>query len=158
MDNKLDFTLSEQVVNEATQLLEKLLLLLKPHFIALSPNERKTIPKMSDKTQPFVEKTIAYCDSMPQFIPPYMDVKALKNDIELYNQLIPLLRLVKQLYSGIDDTAMQAGGESYINALNYYNTVKQGSRNDIPGAKGIVADLSKRFAKNRSEELEEPKE
>ncbi len=152
MDNKLNFTLSEPVVNEATQLLNNVLTLLKPKFIALSPAERKTIPKMSDKTQPFVEKTIAYCDSMPQFVPPFMDVEALKNDLKLYNQLVQLLRLTKQLCDGLDDTAMQAGGECYVNALNYYNSVKQASRFDVQGAKAITEDLSKRFVKSRTDE------
>jgi len=34
-----------------------------------------------------------------------------------------------------------ADGESYINALSYYNSIKQAAKMDIPGAKSIYEDL-----------------
>lgn len=154
MDNNIDFTLPEAVATEAGEALNHALTLLKPYLIALSPAERQAIPNMSDKTLPFVEKTIAYCDSNPQFVPPFMRTDVLKSNMLLYKQLIPLLRVVKQLNNGLDDTSMKAGAGCYTNSLNYYNTAKQADRNDIPGAKGVVEDLRKRFVKNRNEELE----
>lgn len=154
MEKKSNPALPVPVALEASLLLNNALTLLKPYLIALSAAERRAIPNMSDKTQPFAEKTIAYCDTTPQFVPPYMDTEALKNDMELYRQLIPLLRIVKQLSNGIDDTAMKAGADCYTNGLNYYNSVRQATRMDIPGAKSIYEDLRKRFVKNRSEELE----
>lgn len=152
MENKIQTSIPEPVINEASQLLNNTLTVLKPYLIALSPNERRSIPKMSDKTQPFVDKCIAYCDSSPQFVPPYLNVDALKTDMQVYTSLIPLFRMVKQLSNGLDDTIMQAGAECYTNALTLYNSVKQAGRNDIPGAKGIAEDLSKRFAKSRNGE------
>lgn len=70
--------------------------------------------------------------------------------LNFINQLVPLLRVVKQMSDGLDDTSMQAGAESYVNALAYYNAVKQAAKMNIPGAKAIFEDLSKRFAKARS--------
>lgn len=148
----------EPVINEATQLITNAITVLKPYLIALTPMERKTMKKMSDRTYPFVEKTRDYTISLPQFIPPYMDAVKLNTDLELYNHLIDLLRLGKQLTNGLDDTALAVGGECYSNALNYYGTIKQATKLNVPGAKNTYEDLSKRFAKNRNDKEEEAKE
>ncbi len=123
---------------------------LQPYLIALTPGERRTIPKMSDKTLPFVEKTLEYCQTAPQFAPPFMDREALAADMKITQRLTPLLRTTIALNNGLDDTVMEAGGESFINALSYYNSVKQAAKINVPGAKSIYDDLKKRFEKTKS--------
>ena len=152
MDNKINFAIPEEAITQATQKLNEVAAILLPYLIALTPEERRTIPKMSDKTMPFVEKTIEYCETAPQFAPPYLDSKALVGDMKVTQQLTPLLRTAIALNDGLDDTVMEAGGESYVNALSYYNSVKQAAKMNVPGAKSIYDDLSKRFerAKNVS--------
>ncbi len=154
MDNKINFIIPDAVVTDVTQLLTQVDVALKPYLIALSPAERHSMPKMSDKTQPFVEKTLDYSVSAPQFAPPYMDVTELTNDMKVFDQLNPLLRLATALKDGLDDTRMMAGGESYINALSYYNSIKQATKMDVPGAKSIYEDLKKRFVKNKTDKEE----
>jgi hypothetical protein len=107
---------------------------------------------------PFVEKTCDYTQASPQFIPPYLDVQQLQNDLTNFEKLTGLLRLSKQLTSGIDDTAMQAGADGYTKALSYYNSAKQATKMNVPGAKGIHEDLRKRFSKSRSDKDESEKE
>lgn len=152
MDKKINTTIPEAVISEASQALNNALAILEPYLIALTPAERQAIPNMSDKTLPFVEKTLAYTASTPQFVPQYMNLTALKTDYQTYDQLIPLFRVVKQLSNGLDDTTMQAGAECYTNALNFYNSVKQAARIDVPGAKAIHEDLRKRFVKSKPED------
>jgi hypothetical protein len=60
------------------------------------------------------------------------------------------LRTAIALNDGLDDTVMEAGGESYVNALSYYNSVKQVAKMNVPGAKSIHDDLKKRFEKTKS--------
>lgn len=150
MDNKINFSIPDEVIAQVKQQLTEVTTILKPYLIALTPAERQAIPKMSDKTVPFVEKTLDYCTSAPQFAPTFMDRDELAADMKVVNQLIPVFRVVKQLSDGLDDTSMQAGAESYVNALAYYNSVKMAAKNDVPGAKAIYEDLSKRFVKARS--------
>ena len=159
MATKTPTGIPEPVINEATQLLTNALIVLKPYLIALRPMERRDMSKMSDKTLPFVEKTIAYCESAPQFAPAFMNVEQLNVDFEVYNQLIPLLRLSRQLTSGLDDTSMKIGSGCFNNALTYYNLAKLGSRMDVPGAKTIYDDLRKRFYRtytNGEKDIENP--
>lgn len=118
---------------------------LAPFLIALTPEQRKTIPKMSDGTVPFVTKVMDYATSDPQFAPPYMDVPEMKKDFDATTQLMPLLRTVEQVESNLNDTTMLAGSEAYIAALSYYNSVKMAAKMNIPGAKTIYDDLKVRF-------------
>lgn len=155
MDNKIDFTIPQEVIDGVTQKLNEIDTALKPYLLALSPDERKSLPKMGDGTQPFVEKAMDYSASAPQFAPPYMDTQGLTNDMKIHEQLTPLLRQVRMLSDGLDDTTMQAGAESYMCSLTYYNSVKMAAKMDIPGAKSIYEDLSKRFEKAKSEKDDE---
>ena len=150
MENKINFTIPEELVAQATANLNNAVNLLLPYLIALSPEERKTIPKMSDKTAPFVDKCLDYSNSSPQFAPPYMDKEAMAGDLKVNKQLTPLFRIVKGLFDGLDDTVMESGAEAYLVALGYYNSVKQAAKMDIPGAKAIYEDLRKRFEKAKT--------
>jgi hypothetical protein len=150
MENKINFIVPQEVIDIVTGKLNDAAEELQPFLIALTPEERRTIPKMSDKTMPFVEKTLEYCQTAPQFAPPYMDSEALSGDFHVTQQLTPLFRTIKALNDGLDDTIMEAGGEAYVNALSYYNSVKQAAKMNVPGAKSIYEDLKKRFERSKA--------
>ncbi|SHK20623.1 hypothetical protein SAMN04488028_103361 [Reichenbachiella agariperforans] len=120
---------------------------LAPYLLALTSEQRKTIPKMGDGTVPFVDKVMDYAVSDSMFVPPYMDVPEMSKDFAVVSVLMPLLRTVDQLQSNLSDTTMMAGSEAYVAALSYYNSVKMAAKQNVPGAKAIHDDLKKRFAK-----------
>lgn len=155
MENQIDFVIPDGVMSDVTEKLNEVSAALAPYLIALTPDQRRELPKMSDKTIPFVEKTLDYTASDPQFAPPYMNKEELANDMKAHGQLTELFRVVQQLNSKLDDTTMEAGAESYINALSYYNSVKQAAKMNVPGAKTIYDDLRKRFQKNSTPNAEE---
>jgi hypothetical protein len=101
--------------------------------------------KMGDKTVSFVEKTLDYVRSNPEFVPAYMNVYEFEKDTIAVKNLVAMLNPIMQLEQGIDDTEMLAGSESYTAALIYYNSVKQAAKNNVPNAAAIYDDLSKRF-------------
>ena len=147
MDNKINFSIPKEVVADVTTKLNDVIAQLKPYLIALTPEERQELAKMSDGTVPFVQKCLDYCVSNPEFSPKFINFNDLRDDMKVYEQLIPVYRLVQQLENKLNDTATQAGAESYVCALSYYNSVKYAARMDAPGAKAIVDDLSKRFVR-----------
>ncbi len=118
---------------------------LTPHLIALRPDERKELPKMSDKTIPFVNKVLSYASSNPEFLPPFVQQVELNKDVNAVNTLNSVLKQLEQITDGIDDTMMLAGSEAYIASLSYYNSVKQGAKMNVPNAKIIFDDLKARF-------------
>jgi hypothetical protein len=150
MDNKVNSSVPEAVISEATSKLNEVVNILKPYLIALSPTERHDLPKMSDGTLPFVQKCLDYCKSNPEFAPAYVNYNELTEDMKMYQQLLPLYRVVLQLENKLNDTSMQAGAESYVSSLSYYNSVKNAAKYDAPGAKAIYEDLKKRFTKEKA--------
>ncbi|MDF9795048.1 hypothetical protein OKW21_000311 [Catalinimonas alkaloidigena] len=116
-----------------TKKLQEISALLKSYLIALQPAEHQSLPKMSDKTIPFVEKVLEYTKSNPEFTPSYLQVDEMEIDIQAVDDLRRLYREVEQLCKNLDDTMMLSGSEAYAAALAYYNSVKQASKMNVPG-------------------------
>jgi hypothetical protein len=147
MENKINFSIPDDVITNVTTRLNEIVELMRPYLIALTPAERQELPKMSDGTLPFVQKCLGYCQTNPEFAPPFINFDELAADMKVFEQLLPMYRMVVQLENKLSDTSMQAGAESYLNALSYYNSVKYAAKMNTPGAKAIAEDLSKRFVR-----------
>jgi hypothetical protein len=145
MENKISIEIPAADLAAVKAALQQVQTILAPYVIALTPEQRKRIPKMSDGTEPFVEKVMDYAESDPQFLPPFVNLVELKKDWQAVLGLMPLLRMVDQIQDTLSDTAMMAGSEAYIGALSYYNSVKQAAKVNAPDAKAIHEDLRKRF-------------
>lgn len=131
--------------------------LLKPYLVALTPDERKQIPKMSDKTQPFVEKVLDYAKSSPEFAPAYLSVDGLGIDLKTFHDLTSIMQVLQPLCENLGDTEMTSGSGAYTAALTYYNSVKQAAKMNVPSAKAIHEDLRKRFEKTAAAAKPTPK-
>jgi hypothetical protein len=118
---------------------------LKPHLVALSKEERKALPKMGDRTIPFVDKVIEYASAQPEFVPAYMNLPELRNDFNGVSTLNQMYRPLEQVVSNLNDTLLLSGSEAYKAALQFYNYVKQAAKNNVPDAKVIYEELKKRF-------------
>ena len=113
---------------------------------------------MSDKTQPFVQKTVGYAISNPEFVPFFIDAKDLVIDFGNATALAPVFQLAQQLCNNINDTEMVAGSEAYRSALGVYDGVKLGDKNGIAGARSIREDLRMRFpGRSKGRGGDEPK-
>ena len=146
-ENIISISLEEEDITGIQDALDGIDIVLDPLLIALTPQQRRTLPKMSDGTLPFVSKVMDYAESDPQFVPPFLDVPELKKDFDAVDLLMPLQRRIEQLNSKLADTLMLAGSEAYVASLSYYHSVKMGVKMNVPGAKPIFDDLSKRFEK-----------
>ncbi|MGD9488602.1 MAG: hypothetical protein AB7W47_11310 [Calditrichaceae bacterium] len=131
-----------QTINGALQTLKET---LKPYISSLTPDDRRELPKMSDRTVPFVSKTLEYAESNEQFAPAYMNVAELNKDVKAVETLTQFFRQVEDVYKQLDDTIMLAGSEAYVASLAFYNSIKLASRMSVPGAEPIYRDLKERF-------------
>lgn len=150
MENKIIVSIPDQVISDVTKRILESISLLNPYLIALTPTERHDLPKMSDGTLPFVQKCLDYCQANPEFAPSYINFEGLAEDMKTYEQLQPIFRMIVQLENKLNDTSMEAGAESYVSSLSYYNSVKNAAKYDAPGAKAIYEDLKKRFVKEKA--------
>lgn len=121
--------------------------LLEEYLVALSADQRRDLPKMSDKTMPFVDKALEYGKANPEFVPAYLNMNEFEIDLKAVNDLKTLLNPLSQLCRNLEDTTILSGSEAYQSALTYYNNVKQAAKMNVPSAKNIADDLGKRFVK-----------
>ena len=145
MENRISIEIPPADLQAIKAALQQVQSLLEPYVIALTPEQRKTIPKMSDGTEPFVEKVMDYAANNAEFLPPFVNPAELQKDWNATMGLLPLLRMTQQIQDTMSDTAMLAGSEAYVGALSYYNSVKQAAKVNPPDAKDIYEDLTKRF-------------
>jgi len=128
-----------------TTIEEKLL----PHLVDLTKEDRKGLPKMRDKTVPFVEKALEYAETNSQLVPAYLNVPEMRTDFNAVGTLTELYRRVEQLYDTLDDTILLSGSEAYKSALNFYKAVKNAAKAGAHGAEVISNDLKQRFEKSK---------
>jgi hypothetical protein len=125
--------------------IQEVLTLLHPYLLALTPQERRELPKMGEKTIGFVEKAHDFARQNPNLVPPYVEMSDFGIDFADAHGLWTLHNIVLQLEEGISDTEMIAGSEAYQAALMFYNSVKMASTQNIPGAKAVYEELKTRF-------------
>lgn len=123
--------------------------LLGPYMVALTPDERRGIPKMSDKTVTFVSKTLEYANAYPQFAPAYLNVAGLQIDVKAVDDLTSVEQLVENVALQLNDSIMISGSEAYVAALTFYGSVKEAARRNVPAAKAIYDDLKVRFEQSK---------
>lgn len=152
MENRISIEIPQKDLDVMRDSLNTIRDTMSKYLLSLTPDQRKRMAKMSDGTEPFVEKVMEYSVTDPQFCPPYMDVVELKKDLEAYEKLKPFLTAAAQLGDELSDTAMMAGSEAYTSALSYYNSVKMAAKMNVNGAKAIYEDLKKRFEKSSKRE------
>ena len=145
--NQVSIVIPQEVLTEVETAVATIKNKLEPYLVSLTPEERRDMVKMSDKTFPFVEKTLNYAESVPKFAPPYMNVAELKVDFTAVKDLSSILNPLLEVTSNLEDSKMVSGGEAYVSALAYCNSVKLAAKMDIPDAKPIYDDLKQRFVK-----------
>lgn len=114
---------------------------LKPYLVTLTVVERQELPRMSDGISPFVQRALEYAQTHTGFVPTYVNIKALKNDLEVVDVLAQIFRPIEQLYFDVNDTMTLSGSEAYVASLAFYHSVKQAEKMNVSGAKVIAEDL-----------------
>ncbi|MBW4476765.1 MAG: hypothetical protein KME54_07800 [Tolypothrix brevis GSE-NOS-MK-07-07A] len=130
----------EAVMEAIATIKEKL-----PFLIDLTADERKSLPKLGDKSRGFVIKALQVATQNPDFLPRSFDVNEMRLDVELFEALYPVLLSLTQLQQLVDDTLIATGSEAYIAALAVYNYAK--ASGDVSGLDTVIDDLGRRFTR-----------
>ncbi len=148
MENQISIQIPAEVLAEAAQKLDEVNALLNPFLVALTPEERKRLPKMGEDNLMFVEKSTEYIKSHPALVPAFVDTAELDIDLKAVYDITTLARIAERLCMSLNDTMMLAGSEAYTAALSFYNSVKVAAKRNVKGAEPVHNDLKKRFVKN----------
>ncbi|OON69784.1 hypothetical protein [Hymenobacter sp. CRA2] len=146
MGNTFHQDIPADVLQRVQSALDTIKAELAPYLVSLTPEERKTMLRMADKTVAFVQKTTDYATTNPAFVPAFVELAELKQDAAALDGLTPLHQQLEQLALDVDSTMMTAGSEAYGNALTIYNNIKFMAQNRQPGAQAAFDDLRQRFA------------
>jgi len=145
MNNIHNQSIPQNILTQVNAKIAEVIGLLKPYTLTLTPEERKNMLKLGDKSSAFVDKAFEYTKTNPEFIPAFMTANDFEIDLADSKNLVGPVSLVTQLLYSLDDTMMVAGSEAYYAALYYYSNVQQSAAVNIPGAKAIQEELKKRF-------------
>ncbi|MDR2027554.1 MAG: hypothetical protein LBQ01_08360 [Prevotellaceae bacterium] len=113
--------------------------------VPLTPEERRNMPKMGEKTVSFVQKAYELAKENDDLRPSFLNMDEFSVDYSDATNLRVLENNARQILDVIDDIIMVAGSESYLAALSFYEYVKILADRDVPRAKAVYEELKKRF-------------
>lgn len=116
-----------------------------PFLVDLTAEDRRSMAKMGDKSNAFVNKAVEVANQYPDIIPRAFNIEEMKKDVELLQMLQPILMAANQVQDLIEDTFMQVGSEAYMAALSIYNYTKNSPAGTA--LEGVVDDMGRRFAR-----------
>jgi hypothetical protein len=154
-DNRIDTTLSQadqQAVLDAINTIRTKL----PFLIGLTPDERRDLPKMGDKSRAFVQQALTLAQQNTDILPRSFDVEEMRRDVELIESLQPIRQALAQLQELVEDTYLEIGSEAYTAALMVYNYAQTSGKSGMLDQ--MVDQMGQRFArKARKSATEQPK-
>lgn len=143
--NRISVTIPQKTIDDVTNHLADIKRLLSTYLHSLTVEERQSLVKMGDRSQPFVKKALEYAKANSDFAPKTIDVSEWQKDFDAVEDLAPIKNQLTQILSDVDDTIMILGVEAYDPARWYYNNVQFAASKGDTSAKPIYEDLSKRF-------------
>lgn len=144
-DNRISVSITPAQKTAIEDAIAALKTTLEGIVINLTNEERRTLPKIADKTLAFDEKCKGYMASRPELVPGFVDQAELTKDRGLIADLLPCLRELAPICEGLEDTISLAYTDVYMADLSFYANVRQASRRGVAGANTIYDDLKARF-------------
>ena len=145
MSNQITAAIPADELAKALEHLKQARAVLAPHLHALTPDERKNLAKMGDKSVGFMAKILDYAANSPTFVPAFISFDELKQDVGVAAALAPLEQFAAQLALDLNSTTMLAGAEGMAQASPVYKNIKFLAEQKQPGAQAAYDDLRQRF-------------
>jgi hypothetical protein len=147
--NNHSHAIPPEVVEQMKQKTREMRELLAPYATPLTPQERRDLPVMGEKTVSFVEKAFEFAEANPDLCPTYLDMEAYRIDFADAIGLRVVHNSALQVFETVDDIVLLAGSEAYQSSLAFYNYIKLLASQDVPSAKAIYEELKKRFPRRK---------
>jgi hypothetical protein len=142
--NRISASLGEaerQAVLAAVQTIRQKL----PFLLDLTPEERRTLPKMGDKSRGFVTQALEVATLNPDMLPRTFDVGEMRNDVELLSALSSVRVALSQLNELVEDTVVAVGSDAYAAALLVYQSARSAGKGSALDS--ALDSLGQRFAR-----------
>jgi hypothetical protein len=152
-ENRISATLSDadrQAVMAAINTIRQKL----PFLIDLTPEDRRSLPKMGDRGRVFVTQALEVATQNPNILPGGFDAAEMSKDVELLSTLDPILTALMQLSELVEDTYMAVSSEAYTSALLVYQFARAAGRGSA--LDGALDGLARRFARKTAKTTPNP--
>jgi hypothetical protein len=116
-----------------------------PFMVDLTTDDRRSIPKMGDRSRAFVDQSLVVATQNQAILPRSFDVTLFQRDVALVRQLEPVVLALRQLMKHVEDTYLAAGSDAYSNALLVYQVAKLAGKNG--SLDEHLDSLGRRFAR-----------
>ena len=143
-DNRVSATISQadqQAVLAAIETIRQRL----PFLIDLTPEQRRSLPKMGDKSRAFVSKALTVAQQNSNFLPRSFSVEEMERDVNLAESLQPILASLTRLNEQLSDTYTEIGSEAYSAALVVYQYARTSGEGE--SLEMLLDDMAQRFAR-----------
>ena len=122
MDNRIDAAFDKTQQEAALKALADLAATL-PFLDDLSPEDRRSLNKLGDKSRAFVDQALVVAQQFTDALPRSFDVDQYARDVALYRALEPLYTRLRDLFERVEDTRMLVGSEAMeASRAVYYHT------------------------------------
>jgi hypothetical protein len=125
-----------------------------PFLIDLTLEERRSLPRMGDKSRAFVTQALTIAQQNEDILPRTFDVAEMRKDVELVQALEPILASLVQLQELVDDTYVTVGSEAYTSALLVYQYAKASGKG--AALDNLLDALGQRFARKSGSNKPKP--
>ena len=132
-----------QVDAALTQLEQSLTVL-----IALTPDERRELHKMGDKSEAFCRQTVSLMAQNPTLIPPSLDVAEAQRDLAALESLRPRTQRLSRLMSRLEDSETALGSDLMTFATSGYALLRIAGKGQ--GLDAALGNVSARWKKRAS--------
>lgn len=151
-DNRINATLSQADITAILDAIDTIRTKL-PFLLDLTPEDRRALPKMGDKSRAFVSQALEVAAQNEEMLPRSFSVEEMRRDVELANALQPIVVGLAQLQELLEDTYTLVGSEAYTAALLVYHYAR--ARGHGEALDGMLDALGQRFAR-KSKKLPPP--
>lgn len=116
-----------------------------PFLISLNADDRRTLPKLGQKSRAFVDQGLVLATQNSGILPRNFDMDEYRRDVDLVRQMEPLVMALQQLTGRLEDTFLAAGSDAYSHTLVVYQAAKLAGKDG--SLEQHLEGLSKRFAR-----------
>ncbi|HEY4583534.1 MAG TPA: hypothetical protein VIG88_11850 [Lysobacter sp.] len=151
MQNLASVNLSAQDLADVDAALDTLRRVFAP-LVALTPQQRRELAKMGDKSEAFCRQALQLLDANPQIVPPSLGLSEAQADLRAIDVLRPRLHRLRQLTERVEDTEIALGSDVLGTALEAYGLLKVSGKGE--SLKAARRELSARFARQKAPQPE----
>jgi hypothetical protein len=118
---------------------------LAPLLVGLSPEERRGLVKMGDKSESFCRETLMVLAQNTHLLPPSFDLAEAENDLAQLDKLRPRAARLRRLLEKADDGETALGSDVMSAALEGYALLKVSGKG--AGLDALRQGMSARFTR-----------